>query len=55
MSETQYAKFMGKVRDDREMRKKLREAKVSAIIAFAKSYGFEVQPSDLAKDRQSKS
>jgi predicted ribosomally synthesized peptide with nif11-like leader len=55
MSASQYAEFMDKVREDRALRKKLREAKVTAVVALAKSQGFDVQPEDLAKDRRSNS
>jgi predicted ribosomally synthesized peptide with nif11-like leader len=51
MSATQYSEFMDKVRADRALRKKLRETKVAAVVALAKECGFDVQPADLAKDR----
>jgi predicted ribosomally synthesized peptide with nif11-like leader len=53
MSASQYTAFMDKVREDRSLRRKLREAKVAAVVALAKEQGFDVQPEDLVKDRQS--
>jgi predicted ribosomally synthesized peptide with nif11-like leader len=53
MSADQYGEFMKKVESDRSLRQKLREVKVAAVIGLAKECGFDVQPDDLKKDRQS--
>lgn len=52
MSASQYSEFMAKVQADRDLRKKLRQAKIAAVVAVAKEGGFDVEPADLLKDRQ---